>query len=145
MGISRGRLMLAVATTVATIATLGAAPSTAAAVTEYRDTTMVGGQPNPLKLHLLMQPRAKLTDSLTGAPVVGQRVDFWLNLGPLPAAGPICVSQTDANGVAKCPFIGYPDSLYLVMYGYEARFSGATVGDVRHNQSRDYVKFLGVQ
>jgi hypothetical protein len=125
------------------LVSLGAAPSTAAVV-EYRDTTIVAGQPNPLKTHVVMQPRAKLTDTLTGAPLRGHRVEFWLNTGPLPAAGPICVAFTDALGVAKCS-VGYHDLMAAMQIGYEARYNSTRVGDIMYRSSSDLVKFLGRQ
>ena len=91
-----------------------------------------------------MQPRAKLTDTLTGAPLAGQRVEFWMNLGPLPAAGPICVAFTDAVGVAKCS-VGVRDVIAFMQVGYEARYNSTLVGEVMHRSSSDLVKFLGRQ
>ena len=147
MGRSTGRrLVTALATTIATLTafvSLGAGPSTAAEI-EFRDTTIVGGHPNPLKTHVVMQPRAKLTDTLTGAPLAGHRVEFWLDLGPLPAGGPMCVAFTDALGVAKCT-VGYQDLAAAMQVGYEARHNSTRVGDVMYRSSSDLVTFLGRQ
>jgi hypothetical protein len=136
----------AIGTTLAALAalvSLGTAPATAAEI-EFRDTTIVGGQPNALKVHVSMQPRAKLTDTQTGAPLPGHRVEFWMNLGPLPAGGPICVAFTDAAGVAKCS-VGVRDVMALIQVGYEARYNSTLVGDVMHRSSSDLVEFLGRQ
>jgi hypothetical protein len=103
---------------------------------------LVAGHPNPLGVHLVLTPRAKLTVTETGAPLAGQRVDFWLTTwSPIP----VCSGVTDANGVAKCGSPAVLRDILLSGAAYEASFYGATIGDQWHWGSRDLVKLLARQ
>jgi hypothetical protein len=149
MGQSRGRLVLVVALTLAALATFGAAPATAApaAAEENRETTLVAGHPNPLAIHLSLMPRAKLTDTQTGAPLEGQLVRFYLvepPVGPAPNL-PRCFAYTDAAGVAKCGSIGVRRDIFWAGATYRAEFAGATLGDVHYEPSEDTIRLLGRQ
>ena len=146
MGYSRGRLLAAAALTVAALVPLGPAPASAAppagtsaaAPSEYRNTTIVAGKKNLLGMNL--KPTAKLTDALTGAPLAGLQVLFYLrnNLG----VPHMCGGLTNAQGVATCG--GVRDQMYVLQKkGYIASFGGAEVGTVYYRGSDDEVTLFG--
>jgi hypothetical protein len=144
MGHSRARLILVTAVTLAAIATFGAAPATVApaAADEGVRTTLVAGHPNPLKIHLSLQPRAKLTVTETGAPLEGQLVRFWIP----DAWAPFCSAYTDTKGVAQCGVsITVLRDIILTGGIYEASFYGADIGDQWHWGSDDTVRLLAPQ
>ncbi|HET9422841.1 MAG TPA: hypothetical protein VFO49_16995 [Nocardioides sp.] len=150
MGHTRGRLFLVVMMALAALATFGPSPASAApaAAVEDRTTTLVAGHPNALGVHVNLLPRAKLTDTATGAPLAGQVVAFVVGR-PYAGSYAVCWGTTDAAGVAKCggPRV-FQDILqigWMTPASYQAVYSGATVGDVRYARSTDIVKLLARQ
>jgi hypothetical protein len=151
MGASRVRTVLIAALTVAALGLIGPAPAQGSeappAAAETRATTLEAGQPNLFRIHLSLAPRAKLTDSVTGAPLAGQLVRFFrIPTHNLPLPNPTaCYAYTDAAGVAKCGGLGVVRDFLFSGARYRAAFPGATVGDVTYAPSEDIVRLYGRQ
>src|SRR5215210_6004010 len=111
MGVSVRRIRLVSAVVVTAICLLGSvstlagsasattsAPAVAASASEYRDTAILAGYPRLNGITVSLRPSARLTDAVTGLPLAGQEIVFWIG----DAIFPSCTAVTDANGVAKC-------------------------------------------
>jgi hypothetical protein len=86
-----------------------------------------------------VKPRAKVTDAVTGAPLAGLQVAFYLGNELLP---PMCGGVTNAQGVATCG--GVREQVYVFQArGYEAQFHGKLVGEVYYHSSQDSVGLFG--
>ena len=146
MGHSRARALVVITSLLAAFGTIGttsataAAPSqeSAAAPSEFRYTTLVAGKRNILGMNV--KPTAKLTDTLTGAPLAGQVVLFYLPGNQM--LPHMCGGVTNAAGVATCG--GVREQFYVLQYrGYDAQFHGKDVGDVYYRGSGDTVGLFG--
>ena len=151
MGAPRARTVWIALLIVAALGLVGPATvhgaAAAPAVGQARGTTLEAGQPNLLRIHLSLAPRAKLTDSVTGAPLAGQLVRFFrIPTNNLPIPNPTaCYAYTNAAGVAKCGGLGVVRDFLFSGARYRAEFSGAVVGDITYSPSEDIVRLYGRQ
>ncbi len=146
MGYSRGRFLAAAGIMVAVLVPVGSASATAASAveaaaavpSEYRSTTIVAGKKNVFGMNL--KPTAKVTDTLTGAPLAGLSVVFYLRNNPyIPH---MCGGVTNAQGVATCG--GVREQMYVLQKnGYIAQFGGIEVGPIYYRPSSDEVMVFG--
>jgi hypothetical protein len=120
-------------------ATAAPAVDAAAAVpSEYRYTTIVAGKKNVFGMNL--KPTAKVTDTLTGAPLAGLSVVFYLRNNPF--IPHMCGGITNAQGVATCG--GVREQMYVWQKnGYIAQFGGKEVGQIYYRSSSDEVTVFG--
>jgi len=146
MGFSRGRLLAGVGIIVAALVPVGSATATAAPVpeaaaavpSEFRYTTIVAGKKNVLGMNL--KPTAKVTDTVTGAPLAGLQVLFYLRNNPF--IPHMCGGITNAQGVATCG--GVREQMYVLQKnGYIAQFGGREVGQIYYRSSSDEVMVFG--
>jgi hypothetical protein len=112
---------------------------------EFRATTTVGGKPGLFGLNYDMTPRAKVTETQTGNPVVGVTVQFQAE-APSGYLLPVCSAVTNADGVAKCGGAKAVKAVLAIMQSpnkeYIAYFSGQQVGEVIWQDSYDRVRYL---
>ena len=151
MGASRVRAVWIAGLLVAAVGLFGPAPAQGAdappAAAETRATTLDAGVPNLFRVHLSLAPRARLTDSVTGAPLAGQLVRFFrIPTSDLPLPNPTaCYGYTDAAGIAKCGGFGVVRDFLFSGARYRAAFPGATIGDITYSASEDIVRLYGRQ
>lgn len=144
MGKTRGRLLVA-ALALTALAPVGsaqaAAPEAPAAAepSEYRQAKIVAGKKNLLGMNL--KPTATLTDAVTGAPLVGFPVLFYLRDNPV-GIPHMCGGYTNAKGVAKCGNLRI-QSYVLQRNGYLASFQSQEVGGVFWFGGSDEVSLFG--
>jgi hypothetical protein len=134
------------AITLAALTPFGSAPASAtpasqlaaAAPIEIRATTLVAGKKNLLGMNL--KPTATLTDTVTGEPLVGHVVLFYLrNSEWLP---PMCGGVTNALGVATCG--GMREQMFVLQArGYRASSNPKEVGNIYYRSSTDEVGLFG--
>ena len=144
MGKFRGRLLVAALALTALVPVGSAqavAPDAPAAAesAQLRQVKVVAGKKNLLGMNL--KPTATLTDALTGAPLEGFPVLFYLRNNPV-GIPHMCGGYTNAKGVAKC------GNLQVQMYvlqrnGYLATFQGQEIGDVFWSGASDEVALFG--
>jgi hypothetical protein len=127
-------VVLALVTSTAGLLTTSSAT---ASTTETRATTIVASYPRLNGLAVSLRPSARLTDAVTGQPLAGQQIDFFIGVDIFPS----CTAVTDANGVAKCTGTRLQVSVLLART-YEAVFGSATVGDIYYELSRNRATLL---
>ena len=112
-------------------------PSATASTSETRGTTIVAGYPRLNGLTVSLRPSARLTDAVTGQPLAGQQIEFFIGADIFPS----CTAVTDANGVAKCSGTRLQVSVLLART-YEAVFGAASVGEIYYEVSRNRATLL---
>jgi hypothetical protein len=143
MGNTRGRLLVAAALTVAALIPFGSAQAAAVGgpqteTSESRNSVTLAGGRNIFGMNL--KPRARITDAVTGAPLAGAQVSFFLPQSEF--VPPICTAVTNAQGVATCG--GVREQIYVFQSrGYRAEFQGGAIGDIFYWPSKDLVGLFG--